>query len=513
MTNSPDSTDWLHSDSGGSHYCLRSYEIFIDAPDSALANLVVTDVPDSALPFLAHVWHELFHWVQLHCSSFGFFITFLISAKTSTAMRIIHHVQAKRSLRKPVVKNLPDPPSSQLENEIEVYLAIHKLIDVLLGKEDCSTAACAELLFKALPIFSLAPHALAVPTQERLTVKDADHFREIFKDPESWGSEADRDMEEYAAHVNQFGYPGRLGRLGRDDSVHPPIRFNEQLTSIALWEGWAKYFELGYTVVLSILRDNPMQPPVEWEKWDSIYVRALRTMMEIMAPEKTDYDLADLLMFLALCDLACNPSLNTKWIFPDILSASFDDFMPGRRFIRAARVAAEVRPISPEPFEDLEDEYKRFIGEICARLGWEPPWLQAARWCEAHPKRSNLYGVYQYLAACELRIERPLFFGLPVAAFRQNTPEQWASLINRLPVPAVHANDSDRLFWFSSDHAHPASIAQWFTLHESCILDQVMLSEGAFDWSDILHPNEPRSKASLIQHLSLHGIDLESIIG
>lgn len=512
MSNSPDSPDWLRSDSGGSHYCLRSYEIFMDFPDSLLARLATEDISNNDIPVLATIWHELFHWVQLHCTSFGFLITFLINTKLAMAMRIALHVQAQGHLRKPVLKNLPEHANEHITGEVKVYLAVHKLIDVLLGAEECSTKTFTELLFDALPVFSLAPQALTYPTQETLTMEDAERIRRTFKETESWGGEADSAGKAYAEYLHVIGFAQKLGRSSRDDTLHPSIRYNEVLTPIALWESWAKYFEAGYAEVLSTLRGNPIDAPMEWEQWDSIYVRAFRTMMEITAPAKAGaYDLSDLLVFLALADLACNPSLSTKWIFPDILSTSFEDFVPGRRFIRAARIAAQIRPISPLRFENLESDYRFFVGEVCARLGWEPPWLQANNWLEAHPKRSRFYGIFQFLAACELRIERPLFFGLPIVPLGDHGDEQWASLLRHLPIPAVHAKDSKRLFWFSPDHAHPAAIAQWFTLQEACILDQVMLKDGPIDWAAVLHTNDPRGSASLIQHLSLHGIDLHSI--
>jgi hypothetical protein len=151
----------------------------------------------------------------------------------------------------------------------------------------------------------------------------------------------------------------------------------------------------------------------------------------------------------------------------------------------AANASSRVQPmaISGEMIENhrAEPEYKRFIGEVCNKLEWETPWDQAARWLSRYRTWPEFDGIYPFLAGLRLRLEKPLFFGLPNFFF-ESTGESWNNYLQRLPIPPFADGKGEPLYWVSPDHTHPSTTALMYTRAMGVLVDDIILNAGPIDW-------------------------------
>lgn len=79
-----------------------------------------------------------------------------------------------------------------------------------------------------------------------------------------------------------------------------------------------------------------------------------------------DEDDGGLAKLLAISDLALFPPVEFESVYADDVQR-----YPGRRFYAAMAAAQKIPNFE---INDFHDNYKDFIGDVCARLGWQTPW-------------------------------------------------------------------------------------------------------------------------------------------
>jgi hypothetical protein len=518
------SPPWLRVDHGGGRFCLRTYLVSVKHHHDDVANAVTNHEPSTPeeMILLSTIWHELHHWLAHNCSSFGLFLSVLNATKVGLALQLLHFVQAKAPIKKPVITQVETikfdrDDTESVEALLTAYQSSRRLIEVLIGLDDDTVGNCETLFGNVLPFMWTYSKGLDVFSGQKLTESMAaevkGYFRRDTPPPQDRADEL--RMEEFAGFITEVAPWLRSSGTFGNERVSPEIRFHERLSWATLAEGWAKYFEFNYAaIVAALLGIGEFEPDLSWEKWDSVYVRAFRTYVEIAGRRTSQYEPQDILHFLALADLAANPSMDANWVLPLPMRPDVRSLMPGHRFIMAANASSRVQPmaISGEMIENhrAEPEYKRFIGEVCNKLEWETPWDQAARWLSRYRTWPEFDGIYPFLAGLRLRLEKPLFFGLPNFFF-ESTGESWNNYLQRLPIPPFADGKGEPLYWVSPDHTHPSTTALMYTRAMGVLVDDIILNAGPIDWEAAVAgfgtTNVSGAVANLQLHLRLHGID------
>ena len=527
--------DWLLKDDGGGRFSLRTFELIIDKP----LTQTLLKTPDDLLR-MGTAWHEIHHWCMQSCTTFGLFLNILHNVKIGIAMQILLCIQSRVEIRKPVltqIQHLGDEIflDLSLKDRLDAYLSARKLIDVFLGLGDCSFSECQSLLRAVVPFFFHVRNLKMYDSKYNLTDADAKTLQNLYRE-----KARKSDFIKAFQHMNKTSFRDNLEEQELEDeenfrkffesinsrfltlnepdgSIHPSINYFERLTWITLLEGWAKYFQYSYVMFIGELSKFTIDIDTKWESWDSKYVRPMRTMMEIFYPyEVKEYDTNDVITFMAIVDLAANPSLDPNWLFPNSLNCNLQDFLPGYRFIHACREAKNIKRIDSKSFEEesLELEYKRFVTELCDRLGWEPPWVQAERWLDYYPMPLEFDGIYPFLAGCKLRIKNPLFFGIPNLCINIKSGELWHNFLEQLPIPLIYSNNPITAMWVSPQHEHISNTRQWYTLASNVILDQIFLNEGPVDWTAIISMRGDYVQSicdNIKKYFALNGINIDQI--
>jgi hypothetical protein len=133
------------------------------------------------------------------------------------------------------------------------------------------------------------------------------------------------------------------------------------------------------------------------------------------------------------------------------------------------------------PPKDLDTTYRAYGGEICAALGWEPPWQMAHRFAADHRRDFEATHDRLFLRACELRAAHPAL----MATF-PNHPE--SRLLNdSLGKRHFAARDTSFQFYIGPEddvavsEADAAASALEFRLGVTEYVDQLMYDVGPFN--------------------------------
>ena len=315
---------------------------------------------------------------------------------------------------------------------------------------------------------------------------------------EGWKGDDPLDRN-WAPTKNQIRFYYEMERS--DVHFHPAISFDEILNWPVLLEGHAKCFQSVYELILQ--EDEPTDVGGwEWTYWDSVYVRAIRTMTEILSRGKpNDFDVYAefdvLAMFLALSDLAENPEIDTDTLLP---IGRVEDWLPGHRFLRACEAAAHCG------LSCSRASYMTFVEAICQETGWTPPWEQAAIWLKKWTVWPDFFPFFQFLACCKLRVREPLFFGLPCYAVDvSRRAPTWLGHLDELPLPKFRGTDNEVFGYISQYYNSIAANSQNNALKMNLFMEQLMLEVGPIDWSKI---EEWKFDDKVLRRsLERHGVD------
>lgn len=480
--------------------------------------------------------HEVHHWCVSVCTAYGFLLNNLNILATSSAMDVAMISQAVGVYAKP----LSEAPiyirdkkvREDLKARLEVYRRIKSVIEYMIigqATQGDKTEAYIAGILRALS---------TVYAKLRLDIQDGRGLGgEMLKGEPIPADLAKQAQQNYAKFIASIDDDDSLekenddfcGEIARDKlkpfhefsrEYHPGINFQERLDWPTLLEGHAKYFQSIYELSLHSFLRIPVPMAFrgfqEWEQWDSIYVRAMRTMQEILGAE---YDqLFDPgITFLALADLAENPDISPDTLLPNIpRSGSLEDFSPGHRFVNAVRVAREIKFNESGDKHVMEQnalrtEYIKFVGEICDRLNWKPPWTIARDWLDAWDQWPRQFPIDQFLQGCKLRLKEPIFFGIPPYFIGEGPAPTWLGYINELPLPPFHAKDGYAVFYISSYKDTPSVSSQWIVVKVAMFMEQLMLKHGPFDWRELnfLSEEEDTIDEAIVQHLRLHGLEVD----
>lgn len=322
-----------------------------------------------------------------------------------------------------------------------------------------------------------------------------------------------------------------------DLDLHLNLNQHERLNWPAFLEGHAKYFQRAHESVLYAvsaddnLSKHSMHGLKDYEEWSSIYSRMRRLMRAILGEDTRYCDAGEIVTLQALADLAANPSLDANYFFPNELSATMQTFFPGQRFAWACVAANRTKSIGYRVSEkgmSLAEAYKSFVSDLCSWLGWEPPWFQAQRWLDRYPmylghNMGGFFPLNHFLQGCRLRLDEPLFFGIPSHASKSRSYHWLSFLSERITAPAFASRRDLPLFYVSKHnmnigmHDMPLLPQQVFALSYD-VLDQLMICEGPLDWelvSSALGGNESsleKTKQVIKRDLSQMGIDIERMV-
>jgi len=258
-------------------------------------------------------------------------------------------------------------------------------------------------------------------------------------------------------------------------------------------EGAARSAQFLYQVFFGSQFGRSAEEFAGWMLSSNVYSRAFHVMLG-MAPGLSNLGGgAAHYHFLALADLALNPSLDGATLLPltQWSQNGIADLMPGKWFETACRIGAEVEAINVErcrSFSDVADEYVRFCGDICRRAGWEAPWQVSARLIEAADDLLQPAETL-FLRCFDVRTTCP---GLP--PYFPLHPES-RKAVTYIGTPMVAARDSSFSF---SLRANAAAGSRWnrfagrgdpdeavmsldAAAHLSDYIDQLMQDPGPFD--------------------------------
>ena len=128
-----------------------------------------------------------------------------------------------------------------------------------------------------------------------------------------------------------------------------------------------------------------------------------------------------------------------------------------------------------------------------------------------YPEWPQFFGIYPFLAGCKLRVDRPLFFGLPHMSF-EKSGESWNSLLRFLPVPSYSISQfPDHRFTVSPDAYHRSALDQQNVLAKNLVLDQIFLNEGPIDWDFLVSLFGEGAPGRIEKRIMLYGIDTGKI--
>lgn len=480
----------LLMDGGLGSYCLRTHNITIQCGKEELIGAVV-GASDENLPLASTVFHEIHHWHSNRLTSFGFFIGILGQYQFGIGLQHLVVSQIRGDCTRPAADN--DTARFVSSNEEYSYAlryrAIRKLREVLLGLDDCTVTECRELMLMALPCFYVLPDTV----QRAASGFSSERSRsEMFSRLEQYASTGLMARHRREERSMEHPFTKALFRLVREImkplpsiNVQPDLGNYERLTWGVLLEGWAKYFQHRFLHVLREITALDLLCDETWMSQDTIYNWALDKFLEETGRPYSAVNELDLIEFMAIADLAANPSLD-EYGMPDWINGQLLDFLPNHRFIKAARASLKCPRFSE--VGDLEEEYFRFVGSICAELGWETPWAQAKRWLAYYPESTTVPELQFFLESCKMRVKRPLFFGIPYLCLNTNENDPswrtWVDCLRDLPTPRFFCAETEDYFYLGREADQLVSTAQ-LDLAVKEILDQVMLRYDEIDFEPV----------------------------
>jgi len=532
--------DWSLYDEGRASFSLKTWRISVDESKDKLLELITNPVLPEDAEALSVLAHEYHHWVTSFCSTYGLLVNVFRHATGGTATTLANIlVGTCGDLRKPCLEALRDGSDhletrDRLDSLIQEYTNGTRFVSLLVGSKPSPYADFCDLLPDVLEVFIRAKNQLPSYADSSTDYAGLRHTWTTGEGLESLSL----DTEFLEVLKGRFKPLTQKHDEGLD--LHLQLGEYDRLNWPTLLEGHAKYFQRAYEGFLigtapGFTEDKHHEAVhgiKDYEQWNSPYSRLRRLMRTVMGKDSAFCDCSEIVTLLALADLAENPSLHEDYFFPNERGQTMQTLFPGQRFAWACTAAKRVKNIAERLVErgfeanSLESVYKEFISDCCDYLKWEAPWIQAERWLNRYPEFSdgNMSGFLpldHFLQGCKLRVDNPLFFGIPSHATQRLNDNRFLNwlmvLAQSMTIPCFAAQDSFPLLFLGEKRKNPVLPEQICSVkHE--ILDQLMLCPGPLKWDQIMATfgQDEDLNQTLRDHikrdLSSAGIDLEGLV-